>query len=192
MGCHALLQRIFPTQGIEPRFPAFAGGLSTNEPPGNSVPNSVLVTSKRIRHVSRLNQDLSITDVIIRVLSCYQFTFMGSESEVLVTQSCPALCDPLDCVVHQAPLSVGFPRQEYWSELPCPSPGDLPNPGTEPGFPAFADGFLTTELPGKPMTLYTSAIIQPTELIQSHNYVCSSGAPYYSTRVSRVAQMVEN
>ena len=117
---------------------------------------------------------------------------MGSESEVLVTQSCPALCDPLDCVVHQAPLSVGFPRQEYWSELPCPSPGDLPNPGTEPGFPAFADGFLTTELPGKPMTLYTSAIIQPTELIQSHNYVCSSGTPYYSTRVSRVAQMVEN
>ena len=35
-------------------------------------------------------------------------------------------------VAHQAPLSVGFSRQEYWSELPFPSPGDLPNPGTKP------------------------------------------------------------
>ena len=34
-------------------------------------------------------------------------------------------------VACQAPLSIGFPRQEYWSGLPCPSPGDLPNPGTE-------------------------------------------------------------
>ena len=38
---------------------------------------------------------------------------------------------------HQAPLSMGFPRQEYWSELPFPPPGDLPNPGIEPGSPAL-------------------------------------------------------
>ena len=37
----------------------------------------------------------------------------------------------------QAPLSKGFSRQEYWSRLPCPSPGDLPDPGTEPESPAF-------------------------------------------------------
>ena len=43
-------------------------------------------------------------------------------------------------VVHQAPLSVGFPRQEYWSGLPCPSPRDLPVPGIEPGSPALASG----------------------------------------------------
>ena len=156
------------------------------------APNSVLVTSKRIRHVSRLNQDLSITNAIIRVRSCYHSLSWGVKVKVLVTQSCPTLCDPLDCVAHQSPLSVGFPRQENWSELPCPSPGDLPNPGTQLGFPACAGGVLTTELPGRPMTLYTSGIIQPTELIQSHNYVCSSGTPYYSTRVSRVAQMVKN
>ena len=36
------------------------------------------------------------------------------------------------CVVHQAPLSAGFPRQEYWSGLPFLSPGDLPNPGIKP------------------------------------------------------------
>ena len=39
--------------------------------------------------------------------------------------------------VHQAPLSMGFSRQEYWSGLPCPSPGDLPNPGIEPRSPAL-------------------------------------------------------
>ena len=52
-------------------------------------------------------------------------------------------------VVHQAPLSIGFPRQESWSGLPFPSPGDLPIPGTEPKSPALAGGFFTTEPPGK-------------------------------------------
>ena len=45
----------------------------------------------------------------------------------------------------QAPLSVGSPRQKYWSGLPFPSPGDLPHPGIEPLSPALADGFSTTE-----------------------------------------------
>ena len=50
-------------------------------------------------------------------------------------------------VTHQAPLSMGFSSQEYWSRLPSPSPGDLPNPGTEstsPASPALAGGFFTT------------------------------------------------
>ena len=54
-------------------------------------------------------------------------------------------------VARQAPLSMGFSRQEYWSGLPCPSPGDLPDPGTEPMSlvsPALAGGFFTTEPPG--------------------------------------------
>ena len=45
-------------------------------------------------------------------------------------QSCPTLCNPLDCVACQAPLSKGFSRQEYWSGLPFPSPGDLPRDRT--------------------------------------------------------------
>ena len=53
-------------------------------------------------------------------------------------------------VAHQAPLSRGFPRQEYWSGLPIPPPGDLPNPGIEPASPALAGGFFTAEPPGKP------------------------------------------
>ena len=51
----------------------------------------------------------------------------------------------------QAPLSMGFLRQEYWSWLPFPSPGDLPDPGIEPMSPALAGGFFTTGPSGKPM-----------------------------------------
>ena len=52
-------------------------------------------------------------------------------------------------VVHQAPLSMGFLRQEYWSGLPFPSPGDLLNLGIQPATLALAGRFFTTEPPGK-------------------------------------------
>ena len=55
---------------------------------------------------------------------------------VLVTESCLTLCNPIDYIACQAPLSMEFPRQEYWNGLPFPSPGDLPNPGIEPTSPA--------------------------------------------------------
>ena len=55
----------------------------------------------------------------------------------------------------QAPPSMGFSRQEYWSGLPFPPPGDLPNPGIEPESPAFpalaGGGFFTTEAPRTPL-----------------------------------------
>ena len=54
-------------------------------------------------------------------------------------------------VVYQGPLSMGFSRQEYWSGLPFPSPGDLPNPGTEPRSPALQADALPSEPPGKPL-----------------------------------------
>ena len=53
-------------------------------------------------------------------------------------------------VAHQAPLSMGFSRHEYWSGLPFPSPGDLPHPGIKPAPPTLAGGFFTAEPPGKP------------------------------------------
>ena len=52
-------------------------------------------------------------------------------------------------VAHQAPLSMGFPRQEYWSGLPFPFPGDLPNPRIELASPALAGKFFSTESPRK-------------------------------------------
>ena len=54
-------------------------------------------------------------------------------------------------VAYQAPPSMKFSRQEYWSGLPFPSPGDLPDPGTEPGSPALEADTLTSEPPGKPL-----------------------------------------
>ena len=64
--------------------------------------------------------------------------------------SCVSFVTPWS-VVRQAPLSMGFFGQEYWSGLPFPSPGDLPDPGIEPASPAFTGGFFTTEPPGKPV-----------------------------------------
>ena len=52
-------------------------------------------------------------------------------------------------VAYQAPSSIGFSRQEYWSGLPFPSPGDLPDPGIEPGSPALRADALPSEPPGK-------------------------------------------
>ena len=54
-------------------------------------------------------------------------------------------------VAYQASPSMGFSRQEYWSGLPFPSPGDLPDRGIEPGSPALEAGTLTSEPPGKPL-----------------------------------------
>ena len=61
-------------------------------------------------------------------------------------------------VAHQAPLSMGFPRQEYWSRLPFPPPGDLPSPGTEPVSPVsltLAGRLFTITQPGKKPQKYS-------------------------------------
>ena len=74
-----------------------------------------------------------------------------------VIQFCPTL-QPHGL---QAPMSVEFSRQEYWSRLPCPSPGDLPDPGIKPESPALAGGFLNSEPPGKHllMNFYLSSCV---------------------------------
>ena len=75
--------------------------------------------------------------------------------------SCAQLSVTLWTVAHQVPLSTGLSRYEYWSGLPCPPPGDLPNPEIKPvslTSPALTDGFLTTNAPGKP--LCADAVLQ--------------------------------
>ena len=73
-----------------------------------------------------------------------------------------SLCDRLFVtlwtVAHQVPPSMGFSRQEYWSGLPFPSPGDLPNPRIEPRSPALQADALTVELPGKPKNTGVSSL----------------------------------
>ena len=70
-------------------------------------------------------------------------------------QLCSPLCNHMDCVAHQALPSMEFSRQkyEYWSGLPFPTPGDLPDPGIKPtslGSSALASGFFTIVPPRKP------------------------------------------
>ena len=74
----------------------------------------------------------------------------------LVTKWCPPLATPWT-VAHQAPLSMGFPRQEYWSESPFPFPRDLPSPGTEPSC-------LTLQADSLPLSHLGSQVNQRLEL----------------------------
>ena len=65
----------------------------------------------------------------------------------LVAELCPTLCDPTDCVACQAPVSMGFSRQEYWSGFPFSSPGDLSHPGIEPTAIAMSPAWQMDSLP---------------------------------------------
>ena len=80
---------------------------------------------------------------------CQSWTIKKVQCSV-IAQSCPTLCDPMD---YRPPGSSvhGFPRQEYWSGLPFPSPGDLSDPGIEPKSPTLQADTLTSEPPGKPI-----------------------------------------
>ena len=69
------------------------------------------------------------------------------------------LCDLMDCSLPGFFLFMGFSWQEYWSGLPFPTPGDLPNPGIEPTSLALAGRFFTAEPPGKPSGLYYMHLI---------------------------------
>ena len=87
----------------------------------------------------------------------------------LATQLCLTLCDS---VAHQAPQSVGFPRQEYWSGLPFPTPGDLSAPGIEPESPssALAGGFFTASTTLEaPLYVWTLSVSLRGELYHYHN-----------------------
>ena len=90
---------------------------------------------------------------ILLLFGCYVWLFVTTQT-----------------VACQAPPSRGFPRQEYWSGLPFPSPGDLPNPGMEPASPALAGRFFITEPPGKPWAL---SILRPKAVHLSSSYFSS-------------------
>ena len=98
-------------------------------------------SSLKIWHQSWTSNTLSTQDVERITTALNSAVLSGSvvsNSETLWTVAC------------QAPLSMEFSRQEYWSGLPCPPPGDLPNPGTKPRCPALQADSLPSEPPGKP------------------------------------------
>ena len=81
----------------------------------------------------------------------YQNVICNTHSKQVKSLSHVRLFVTLWTVAYQASPSMGFSRQEYWSGLPFPSPGDLPDPAIKPGSPALEADTLTTEPPGKPI-----------------------------------------
>ena len=92
------------------------------------------------------------------------FPSKNAASEVKLLSHVQRLATPW-AVAYLAPLSMGFSRQEHWSGLPCPPPGDLLDPGIETTSlmsPALAPGFFTTEPPGKPQGTLASSDLNRT------------------------------
>ena len=121
-----------------PRIPGQAGRACLSSTPALLQAAAVMRQLSSGVLLKERFPDLSEVQVSCRVYSLAYFC-------VLVAQS----CDPMDCIAHQAPLSTGISRQEYWSGLPFSSPGDLPNPGIEPRSPALQAGSLPSEPPRK-------------------------------------------
>ena len=109
--------------------------------------NSLLMTavdSKGVKTLSSRLQGIWIYREWMMMTSWHRTHILKEcySADVLGAQSCPTLCNPMDC----SPLGSfvhGFSRQEYWSGLPFPPPWDLPNPGIEPASLALAGGFFT-------------------------------------------------
>ena len=104
----------------------------------------------------------------IAYLYIYIYIYACKRVCVLSHFSCVWLCDPMDYIAWQAPLSMGSSRQEYWSGLPFPSPVDLPNPGVEPGSPALQEDSLPNEIWGA--IIYVSgSLYTPKSLTVDHS-----------------------
>ena len=106
----------------------------------------------------KLNMVLQFSDLFRSILpiKAWRGGEFGGEWSEMKSLSCVRLFVTPWTVAHQAPLSMVFSRQGYWSGLPFPSPGDLPDPGIEPGSPALQADALPSEPPGKAESLYCS------------------------------------
>ena len=117
-----------------------------------------------------------------RIHGCFLLgqTIQFSESQVLAAQSFPTL-QTLRTVACQAPLSMEFSRQNYWSGYQFPSPGDFPNPGIEPRCLALQADSLPSELPGKPHSVQFSHWVMSNSLqphgLQHARFPCPTPTP---------------
>ena len=131
--------------------------------------------SQRVRHdwATELNWKLIKISTVIPYLTSIIVAYSSiTEGEGEVAQLCPTLCDPVDC--NLLGFSVhGILQQEYWSGLPFPSPGDLPDPGIEPGSPALEADALTSEPPGS--TRAQLGLVTAHLIIQDWKSSCSLG-----------------
>ena len=116
----------------------------------------------------------------VKAVYCHAAYLTSLQSAVLcwVAQSCPTLCNPMDCSPPGSSVHEEFSRQEYWSRLPCPPPGDLPNLGIKPRSPFCRQILYHLSHKGSPGILERVA------------YPFSRGScpPRNGTRVSRIAR----
>ena len=143
VGSLSLLQAIFPTQGLNPGLPHWRWILYQLSHKGSTRilewVDCPFSRSSQPRNRMRLGWALpSMKGILIKRVN------LDTNTNSLW------LFATLWTINHQAPLSMGFPRQKYWSELPFLSPGYLPNPRIEPVFRVLASRFFTIEPPGKP------------------------------------------
>ena len=144
-----------PGPRIKPVSPALESGFFSTEPPGKSLPLHFRCQFANPGcHLCCWLTDYKSEEV--QLICCSGSQTWGTASLLftgllcMCAQSCLTLCDPIDhgC---RAPLSMEFSRQEYWSGLPFPSPGDLPDPGVKPESlvsPGLAGGFFTPSTAG--------------------------------------------
>ena len=95
-------------------------------------------------------QETRVSSDNLRKMSAVECTVVVVGGAGLVAKSNPTFVTPWT-VAHQAPLSMGFHRQEYWSALPCPPPGNLPDPGIEPRSPTLQAYSLLPSHQGSPV-----------------------------------------
>ena len=121
--------------------PPATEGLEGTGRPGS--PDSVLIALLPPPAKGRQTTVHQVSDLHFLFFSITPTVWVHAKS----LQSCPTLCDPMNYIVCRAPLSMGFSRQESWSGLLFPPPGDLLHPGIEPTSlmsPALAGGFFIT------------------------------------------------
>ena len=140
--------------GAELRSPTWQGGSLPTEPPGS--PRRLDWITYLFSRGSSPPRDRTHTSCIGRWILCHWATWEIPDFTMHVCLlsgfSHIRFCASLWTVACQAPLSMGFSRQEYWSGLPCPPPGDLPNSGIKPASlmsPALVGGLFTTSTTGK-------------------------------------------
>ena len=111
----------------------------------------MLSGAERCAYVIRVG-DTKVSRLLLCTLKTYSHLSCSCFRCCLVAQSCPTLATPWT-EARQGPLCMEFSRQEYWSGLPFPPPGDLPDPGVEPTSPALIGRFFTTEQQGEALLL---------------------------------------
>ena len=193
VGCHFLLQGIFPAiKSTSPVSPALAGGFFTISTPGKplsygcaySVVSDSSATPRTVARHAPVSMEFSGQEYIPpsgdflthdrthglphcrQILYRLELGWWWWFSHL----SCVRLLQPPWTAGCQAPLSLGFSRQEYLNGLPFPSPGDLPNLGIEPGSSALQADSLPTELQGKPRVM-----VRPSKLstLSLSSFLCS-------------------